>query len=508
MDRQQQLEKAKAILAGNNVAPVGTSSFKDKYKQATAEKPIEQKPSLLKSVARGIVKPFARTATNLVNAGQIATGNKPTQPFSGNFLGEVKPVGQEGTFGQQLKDTLGVGLELGSNFVGGEGAVSVAKNAGKGLLKQSALRGVTSGATAGGTQALGTSLQNDDSLKDTAINTAEGTAIGGVIGGALGTLGGAIGRKSLPKTTETMDTQSIVDMTGDVLNKRERTQAIKEGRGVSETLFNKGALQASDKDIARANLVKDVLTSKDLNTNISNATSEIKNISQNVVEPFLDENPYPYDPQDLSNYLKIKVTPSDSIKLDKKAFSIYNTIKGKAMKLVMEEPPTTKGILTARKKLDSYIKKEFGDTVYEAEQKTALKKAPIEIRNAFNDFVSDSLKFRGNIAEINKIDDLLQQAQARGIKIDNIDTARQVLQEQLGVAPQLEDELKAAFFKHQMKKMHALYESVDNMATRQEAKMNKSVAEQKLKQFKSDNPIKTKVVNTGIKATVVGNLIK
>lgn len=310
------------------------------------------------------------------------------------------------------------------------------------------------------------------------------------------------------KTKKVLSDQELLDLTSDNLKKEQRIQAIKEGRGVSETTFSKGALQASERELQRLPLIKDVIKSKDLNTNISNASSEIKHISENVLDPFLSENPYPYNPSDLTNYLKLRVKPSASIKLDKKASAIYNDIIKKGESLAMKEPPTTKGILNARKKLDQYIKKEYGDTVYEGEQKTALKSAPIKIRNAYNDFIKDSLKYQGNIAEINKISDLLQQAQARGIKIDSIPVAKQYLEEQFGVSPALENELKAGFFDYQLKKQHALFEAIDNMATKQEAKMGMSKAEQGIKKFKSNNPIKTRVANSAVKATVVGNLIQ
>lgn len=301
--------------------------------------------------------------------------------------------------------------------------------------------------------------------------------------------------------------QKTVDMTGDILNKDERINAIKEGRGNSPTNFNKGSIQASDLDIKRANLINDVIKSDDLNTNISDAKSAIKHISENVVKPFLEENPNHYDPADLEAYVERKVQPTMSIKSNPSALKIFNDIKDKALNIASKMPNDTGGILEARKVLDSFIKKEYGDTVFQEAQNTAIKQAPVMARNAFNDFVADSLKFKGNIGAVNKIEDILAETQKRGIKLDSLGDAREILQKQFGAEPLPEDAFKEAFFRYNMKKMSALYEAVDNMAQRAESTINDSKVSAKIKDFKKNNPLKTKAANAAVRASVVGGLI-
>lgn len=65
-------------------------------------------------IAKGLVKTPARIGTNLINTGQIAAGKEKTQPLSNKWLGEVKPIGQEGNFANKLLDSAGVGVELAS----------------------------------------------------------------------------------------------------------------------------------------------------------------------------------------------------------------------------------------------------------------------------------------------------------------------------------------------------------------------------------------------------------
>lgn len=78
----------------------------------------KKEPSKIKEVGKnvlaGILKTPARYATNAVQAYQIATGKPQTEPFSGEFLGRVAPMGTGETFRQQVGDAIGGGIELAS----------------------------------------------------------------------------------------------------------------------------------------------------------------------------------------------------------------------------------------------------------------------------------------------------------------------------------------------------------------------------------------------------------
>lgn len=147
------------------------------------------------SMVAGLLKTPARLATNLINAGQIITGNKPTQPFDSKFLGEVKPVGESGNFGQDLKDATGAGLEMSSYLVGGgeaKGATTALKEGSllaKPFLK-AALSGAKSGAIIGALGGAGSELQNPNStIGSTAIQGGLGALTGAGTGGLLETGG-------------------------------------------------------------------------------------------------------------------------------------------------------------------------------------------------------------------------------------------------------------------------------------------------------------------------------
>lgn len=165
----------------------------DKLKQIastqppTTSQPQEDQHSFLGGLAAGLLKTPARLATNIVNAGQALVNKDPTQPFSGKFLGEVKPI-------STLGESLGAGAELGSYLVGGEGAVGIGEKTLQGLIKEGAIQGAKTGAIAGGLGGVGNAATNDKS-------------IGGIAGqGVLGAVGGSVLGAGLGGTTPAIST--------------------------------------------------------------------------------------------------------------------------------------------------------------------------------------------------------------------------------------------------------------------------------------------------------------
>jgi len=169
---------------------------KDSYKVVSGEipSPYQEEPGFFKGVARDIVKPFARLGTNLVNTGQIIAGQEQTQPFSGNFLGEVKPVGQEGTFGERLKDTLGTGLQVASNIPLAKGAgltyqglkTAVKSKALLPTLKTATMPLVKEGIFGGGAYGTGKALEEQQGVGGTLKSGALGALAGGIFAPVIG----------------------------------------------------------------------------------------------------------------------------------------------------------------------------------------------------------------------------------------------------------------------------------------------------------------------------------
>jgi len=261
----------------------------NKYKQQEVPQEIPQEPGFIQGVAQGIASPFLRTGVTLYGLGAGAknvaeagisklTGNKEAyqrnideglnaiqQAQEGGdfgYFGKAKSLGQNAgniqrPLGEQfksgakdLKDAVGLGAELGSNFIGGSGAASV----GKGILKQSgkaALKGLGAGAATGGLTSLGSSLQRDESLGQTAKNTAIGTALGGAFGGAIGGAGslasGAVrGTKSLFSPTVTKRAIELTKLDNSyVALRKQSAKAAEKGIDVKKMLAETDLLQNS-----------------------------------------------------------------------------------------------------------------------------------------------------------------------------------------------------------------------------------------------------------------------
>lgn len=159
----------------------------------------QEKPGFLKSLAMSTGVP--RLAANVVRAGQAAANvgralvGKETkqignEPVNMPWLGDVKPVGQEGNFGEKLRDTFGESLKFASTVapVGG-GAVQVAKQTLRGKVLSGALTGAGAGAAGGTLYGAGEGMQREGATVGSTIGEA---AFGGAVGAAGGTvLGGA-----------------------------------------------------------------------------------------------------------------------------------------------------------------------------------------------------------------------------------------------------------------------------------------------------------------------------
>lgn len=164
---------------------------------SNSDKEVPKEKGILESIAAGILKTPARILTNVVNAGQIATNKPLTKPFSGDFLGDVKPVGQTGDFKKDLLDSVGVGLEM-SSYIPIAGGVSRSLS----LLKSSPkwLKFAAPLAVEGGAGAFLASTGNEISdyaqtgnkidLKQIGISTG----VGAIAAPTLGSIFSGIGR--------------------------------------------------------------------------------------------------------------------------------------------------------------------------------------------------------------------------------------------------------------------------------------------------------------------------
>lgn len=190
-------QKAKLKAAGYSDTKINVFEAQKAMSQPEIQ---PEKDSLLKTIAKGVVKPFAKLGTSLVNLGEFAIGSEPTQPFSGKFLGEVKPIGagfdtSKGLTKENigaLKDSIKTGVDIGSWFGGGTGTVGAVKTGIKEGIIQGAKTGAKLGATTGALGGASTGLEEGATVGGTLKNIAAGSVVGGVAGGVLGGAPGVV----------------------------------------------------------------------------------------------------------------------------------------------------------------------------------------------------------------------------------------------------------------------------------------------------------------------------
>lgn len=314
------------------------------------EQPIKEQ-GILERIAAGILKTPARLATNVAQAGQgLFTGKQTVQPFSGDFLGEVKPIGMEGTFGQKLKESVGAGLELGSYAVGGGAGAGVVKTGLSGLAKQATIQGAKTGAVGGGLYGLGSSLQNPKTgLGGTLFNTATGAVLGGATGGILGGALGGIKGRAMRKATQEDD--FVLDLVAPKATEAIKTQALREGRVTEQGLLSAGKITPSKRDMQLSEAVKGVVSSKNSPIqNIDVLGAKVQDINTGV-KTYVSVNKVPFKTNQLLSQLN---RGKDELNVifasDKSAEKTYDAVVREFIKHVKDKD--TAGLLDARQAVD------------------------------------------------------------------------------------------------------------------------------------------------------------
>lgn len=151
-------------------------------------------------IVKDVLKFGGRLATNPIQTAQIATGNKPTEPFSGKFLGRVEPIGRgQDLNANSLTDALGAGFEAFSYMPlvrSGKVGFNTIKNLGKAKVPIASLLG--EGAVGGLTGSLGSQMQQLAGKERQDISGKElatATAVGAVLNPLIGVLGNQIGKR-------------------------------------------------------------------------------------------------------------------------------------------------------------------------------------------------------------------------------------------------------------------------------------------------------------------------
>lgn len=188
-----------------------------------AGKPVSRRddrvePTWGGSIVRDIVKPFAKVAAGVANIPRVARGEDP-RALKSDYLGDIKPMEasafkqlpytlrgeaapankQQGSFGQELKDAIGTGVEIGSYVPFGAGAkvaTGVARQA-LNTAKKMTLKGTAKKAgTLAAEGAIGTAMYKGgrELQGDNQENWVRDIALGAVAGPVAAVAGRAIGK--------------------------------------------------------------------------------------------------------------------------------------------------------------------------------------------------------------------------------------------------------------------------------------------------------------------------
>lgn len=492
---------------------------------------VEKDKGFLGNIAADIVRPVARVATNLVNTGEAIAGRNPTSPFSGSFLGQVKPVGMEDGGGlsvKNLKDAVGVGLELSSNIPIAKGAritgdvlKGVTKGGGLRTLYKAATPLIKEGAIGGSLGNAGRSLEENKSMGGVALDTAKGAVVGGLAApvlGAVAGLGGKVlnkytnadklfkGESKYAKEAAEKELDDIADYVSAPIDSKLK-QNLRKGQRETEYpgLFSKKRFKLGDEDYEVAQATKDIVDPRlTANENIDAINKNISSTYQDEMIPFLQENPSPYNWSELNTYMGAKMKPSSMIRPGGDEDYAFNAIKKNALDIIKNYPPTTEGIQKARIEIDDMIEREFGSAIWDRTgtkpMATGAKEAALKVRTALNDFTEDSLKFR-NIEAVNKADNFLKEARKRGIRIDTPEEARYALLGKFGAEILPENELKALLFRNKLRNLTLKYKAADNIWRKEATEVGKD----RLQNIK--NPLVKKVADNALGYIATGGAL-
>lgn len=356
--------------------PMTKEEFKKKYGyEAFSNTPVAQieteqpkSNGLLKSIAGGIIKPFARLGTNVVQAGQTIAGKPKTQPFSGNFLGEVKPVGQTGRgFGADVKDSIGVGLEVASTILPVGGGAKVAGQLGKGALLSATKTGAKIGTTSGGLQGVGSGLQENQGLIQTGLEGAGGAIAGGLLGGVLGGFSTLAANRlakvgALPKRNQELlrnEAREIVTPATATMSKLEKVAGIEGGRYVSpKSIFQKGMLKMTEGEKEVADSVVGLVRKKNsMEKNITNIATEIGNKSRKIDAMMEKEVVAPISYEKLQDaILNVKSDAQFLFTKDASAESNYDAVVDLFKSKLVD---SNFNLIQARREFDKEVNKRF-----------------------------------------------------------------------------------------------------------------------------------------------------
>jgi len=353
--------------------------------------------------------------------------------------------------------------------------------AGAGALRFLGRTGVH--ASFGGAVVGGNTAARGGTAGEVAFNTAIGTATAGALSAGVG---GAIAARNFFKGG---GDEKIIEQLTPRLTPTKYSAAGKTGKLEPPSLFSPGGVSADAPEVQRAfrgvqeaatalgKPVDDIIqtgATASATGNLNNVNRTIGEFSEDIVRPFLQKNPVPTNFEDFINYIK-EVKPPQAIRADANTLETFNRVRERVISDVYKSLKTQSkasdefGSLTdpniywnARKRIDAIIEEELGAKVLSDPSRTGVKAAAASLRQGMADFLSDMLRFPGQMEQAARYREVVNTLHKNGFELGQQEY--QSLAEQMGLNPT--GAAVANQWDAYMGTLSGLYRASDNLATK------------------------------------------
>ncbi len=354
-----------------------------------------------------------------------------------------------------------------------------------GIVQIASNVGGAGGGAAAGEKAVG--------LVDNAVTTGT-TAIkdaGRAATDAVGTKVADIGASRAAAKDASM-LQDHIEQTMPLADKDARTQAIFNAGYADGGAERTGALgttgiASTPEDITRGTLASPYMKgTKDFLKQSSNIGKGIIDRSK-TLDTFLDKNSTPANFADMRKYIEANNRPSPYLQDDPGAFKAYNRANENGLATIYKEMKDTAkstgdfGAITpgsdlrrARIAVDNQIEKQLGEKTLSEDQFRGVKVAEKNLRNVMNRMTEDTVRYPGQLEQLNKYNDWMSQLTKGNSEIPVDPAHAEALKAQFGLKSTPTTEAAAQSVADQHAEMEHLFDAKQNIADRNQAKIGKS----------------------------------
>lgn len=235
--------------------------------------------------------------------------------------------------------------------------------------------------------------------------------------------------------------------------------------------------------------------------NINRVIKTISSFSEKVVKPLLSSNQVPTNFENFIDYMK-NVKPSEAIGASKDTAQAFNRIRDRVIQTVYSSVKNASNkandfksstdlnvYWNARKTIDNVINEELGAKTFTDPSVSGIKAAAKSLRGGVADFISDALRFPGQMEKVAVYRNTLNGMRDKGMQLGSQELKG--LAQQLGLNPT--GEKVASKWDASMNDLSNLYQASDNLATRAVKENGKN----KIELFSKNHPVLTKGLKIG-----------